>query len=133
MLTYLILNDLNAARFLWRRIPKKLRDSDAELGAAWTIGKHMWRKSYADIYSSIQSYNWGIAQAQLIQHLAGTFNYYFPHPLIDIVLKLCHKIILAEAFRTRTFRLISNAYSTISSADAAVLLGMSEQDTIKRT
>jgi len=71
LLVYLILNDLNAARFLWKRIPKKIKDTDAELAAVWGIGKQMWKKNYPEIYAAVQAYNWAPINAQLIQNLVG--------------------------------------------------------------
>ena len=73
-MSYLILNDLNAARFLWRRIPKKLKESDAELSAVWAIGKQMWKRNYADIYAAVQGFNWAPVNAQLIGALVGALH-----------------------------------------------------------
>jgi len=105
LLSYLILNDLNAARFLWKRIPKKVKETDAELVAIWSIAKHIWKKSYSEIYTAFNAFNWGPVNVTLIQALS-------------------------ESFRSRTFDLLSNAYSSISLADVALHLGISDQDAI---
>lgn len=108
LLTYLIENEIHNARFLWRRIPKKVKESDPELNAIWVIGQNVWNRKYADIYLSAQAYNWSPGTVLFVQAFV-------------------------ERFRERTFRLIANAYSNISAGDLAILLGLSEVDALKRT
>ncbi|ELR20934.1 COP9 subunit 8, putative [Acanthamoeba castellanii str. Neff] len=105
LLSYLIENEIHYARFLWRRIPKKIKETDPELNAIWTIGQNVWNKKYTDIYQSAQAYNWSPGTVLFVQAFV-------------------------EKFRERTFKLISSAYSNISTGDLAVLLGLSEQDAI---
>eukprot|EP01087_Luapelamoeba_hula_P005464 TRINITY_DN15531_c0_g1_i1.p1 TRINITY_DN15531_c0_g1~~TRINITY_DN15531_c0_g1_i1.p1 ORF type:complete len:209 (+),score=31.89 TRINITY_DN15531_c0_g1_i1:36-662(+) len=107
LLAYYITNDLNAARFLWRRIHKKVRDADPELVAVWGIGQQLYKKAnYGDIYASFHAYNWSAPVVPLIQALS-------------------------ESFRQRTFNLIASAYSSISVTDARALLGLgSEADVV---
>jgi len=106
LLTYLIENEIHSARFLWRRIPKKIKEADPELNAIWTIGQNVWNKKYTEIYQSAQAYNWSPGTVLFVQAFV-------------------------EKFRERTFKLVSNAYSNISTGDLATLLGLSEQDAIK--
>jgi hypothetical protein len=108
LLTYLIENEIHSARFLWRRIPKKIKETDPELNAIWTIGQNVWNKKYTEIYQSAQAYNWSPGTVLFVQAFV-------------------------EKFRERTFKLVSSAYSNISTADLATLLGLGEQDAIKRT
>jgi len=108
LLTYLIENELQYARFLWRRMPKKLKESDHELKAIWAIGKNVWNKKCPEIYQSCQAFNWSPGTVLFVQAFA-------------------------EKFRERTFKLISNSYSNISTQDLANLLGLGEQDAIIRT
>jgi len=105
LLTYLIENELQYARFLWRRMPKKLKESDHELKAIWAIGKNVWNKKCPEIYQSCQAFNWSPGTVLFVQAFA-------------------------EKFRERTFKLISNSYSNISTQDLANLLGLGEQDAI---
>lgn len=107
-MTYLIENEIHYARFLWRRIPKKLKESDPELNAIWTIGQNVWNRKYQDIYQSAQGYNWSPGTVLFVQAFV-------------------------ERFRERTFRLVASAYSNIAAGDLAALLGLSEIDAIKRT
>jgi COP9 signalosome complex subunit 8 len=106
LLTYLIENEIHYARFLWRRIPKKLKEMDPELNAIWTIGQNVWNKKYPEIYQSCQGYNWSPGTVLFVQAFLAKF-------------------------RERTFKLVSNAYSNISTPDLAVLMGLDEQDAIK--
>jgi hypothetical protein len=77
------------------------------LNAIWTIGQNVWNKKYTEIYQSAQAYNWSPGTVLFVQSFV-------------------------EKFRERTFKLISSAYSNISTGDLAVLLGLSEQDAITR-
>lgn len=43
LIGYLILRDLDAARFLWKRIPPACKAADTELARVWAIGKCMVR------------------------------------------------------------------------------------------
>lgn len=108
LLSYLIENELHNARFLWRRIPKKVKETDPELNAIWALGQNVWNRKYSDIYRSAQGHNWSPGTVLFVQAFV-------------------------ERFRERTFRLIANAYANISTSDMAVLVGLSEPEAIKRT
>jgi len=105
LITYLILDDLNNARFLWKRMSPGVKKSVPELTAIWAIGQNLWNRKYSDLYNSIQNFTWSPNIAPLI-------------------------ILLADAVRTRTFNLISKAYSSISIDDCSVFLGITPKDTI---
>jgi len=105
MLGYLILNDLNSARFLWKRIGKKYKEDD-ELKGVWEIGKTMWNRNYTEFYTQISGKNWNESISPLLEMLRDTF-------------------------RDRTLTLISNAYSDIKVGECAGLLGLAEADTRK--
>eukprot|EP00026_Physarum_polycephalum_P016007 Phypoly_transcript_16828.p1 GENE.Phypoly_transcript_16828~~Phypoly_transcript_16828.p1 ORF type:complete len:203 (+),score=30.91 Phypoly_transcript_16828:81-689(+) len=104
---YLLLNDLNSARFLWKRIPTEIKAAVPEFANIWKIGQAMWKREYNNIYAALNA-PWGPAY----QTLAKT---------------------LAEQFRQRTFALLSRAYTTISVNDAAVILGFPAADVVKQT
>jgi len=105
LLAYYILNDLNSARFLWKRIPSEIRASNTELQAIWTVGKHLWpaTRNYPEVYNSLRAVDW--------------------HPQYAILVSA-----LEEAFRERTLQLISRAYSMISLKDCANLVGLSDEE-----
>eukprot|EP01103_Thecamoeba_quadrilineata_P008209 TRINITY_DN17976_c0_g1_i1.p1 TRINITY_DN17976_c0_g1~~TRINITY_DN17976_c0_g1_i1.p1 ORF type:complete len:206 (-),score=28.15 TRINITY_DN17976_c0_g1_i1:109-693(-) len=106
LIVYLIQNNSINARFLWKRIPNEVKQSEPELAAIWKIGTHMWTRNYSEVYKSFVRYQWSHLHTPLIAALA-------------------------EAFRNRTLQLISNAYSTISVVSAAELFGLSNEEAIK--
>jgi len=106
LITYLILNDLVNARFLWKRIPSPVKSGRPELGSIWTIGKAMWQKNYIEVYKSIRGVNWPDAYKPLLA-------------------------VLEEVYRSRMITLLSKAYTAISLVDAQILLGLSLQDVQK--
>ncbi|RWS09731.1 hypothetical protein B4U79_01202 [Dinothrombium tinctorium] len=55
---YLLSNDLPNAKFLWKRIPKNLKQESPELRAIWEIGKKLWEKNIHAIYDLIDGYQW---------------------------------------------------------------------------
>eukprot|EP01102_Stenamoeba_stenopodia_P009437 TRINITY_DN277_c0_g1_i2.p1 TRINITY_DN277_c0_g1~~TRINITY_DN277_c0_g1_i2.p1 ORF type:complete len:140 (-),score=34.14 TRINITY_DN277_c0_g1_i2:250-669(-) len=78
LLTYLALNDLNNARFLWKRIPADIKKGDTpvarELNAIWNIGKGMWAKNYSNVYKAAASeLPWSEIHASLVNVVRETF------------------------------------------------------------
>ncbi|KAH3762684.1 COP9 signalosome complex subunit 8 [Pelomyxa schiedti] len=96
---YLILNDLDSAKYFWKRTPSTIKKVNAELSSLWTVGKHMWERDHAATYESVRQFPWTAA----IQ------------PLINAII---------ENFKQRTFRLISKAFSSISVADCCKYFDM---------
>ena len=103
LLSYLIENDLDNARFLWKRIPTDLKKGNHVIGTVWKIGQHMWQREYVETYKAIATTQWDASLQQLIQRLV-------------------------DAFRQRTALLLTRAYTSISSVDVASFLGLSEQE-----
>ncbi|GAY53612.1 hypothetical protein CUMW_150450 [Citrus unshiu] len=91
LLGYYYVNDINSARFLWKSIPSTIKDSRAEVVAAWKIGQHLWTRDYAGVYDAIRGFDW-------------------------------------KLYTKRMFQLLMSAYSTISTQDTALFLGMNEDD-----
>ena len=44
---HLMCEQLDEARFLWKRVPGEQRDQDPEFVALWAVGKAMWVKDMA--------------------------------------------------------------------------------------
>ncbi|ESR45538.1 hypothetical protein CICLE_v10002548mg [Citrus x clementina] len=103
LLGYYYVNDINSARFLWKSIPSTIKDSRAEVVAAWKIGQHLWTRDYAGVYDAIRGFDW----SQEAQALVAAFS---------------------ELYTKRMFQLLMSAYSTISTQDTALFLGMNEDD-----
>ena len=55
---YLLLGQLDDARFLWKRLPTPPRDNEPELCALWAVGKAMWLKDHAATQGAITGFSW---------------------------------------------------------------------------
>jgi len=104
LLTYLILDDLVSARFLWKRIPQEMKKNDVELQAIWAIGQRLWVQDYAGVYVAFKA-NWSPLNLTLTE-------------------------ILNESFRERTFAVVSKAYSIVSERSLALYLGLSVDEAV---
>ncbi|VAH47770.1 unnamed protein product [Triticum turgidum subsp. durum] len=93
----------NSARFLWKTVPQEVKEAHPELGAIWKIGQCLWNRDYAGVYTSAQGFEWG---PEIADFVAG----------------------FLESYRKRIFELLTSAYTTISIADVAHFMGMSEED-----
>eukprot|EP01111_Echinosteliopsis_oligospora_P013326 TRINITY_DN475_c0_g1_i1.p1 TRINITY_DN475_c0_g1~~TRINITY_DN475_c0_g1_i1.p1 ORF type:complete len:200 (-),score=42.73 TRINITY_DN475_c0_g1_i1:87-686(-) len=107
LFTYLIINDLDSARFLWKRIPTEIRAAHPELGLIWKIGQAMWKREYANVYASLR-----VDWSPLCLPLANA---------------------LTDQFRQRSYALICKAYTSISVNDAAIILGLAPSDVVTST
>jgi COP9 signalosome complex subunit 8 len=102
-LAYLITNDLNNARFLWKRIPQELKKNNISIQSVWKIGQTMWKREYEETYKAITVPEW--------------------EPVLQPLLRA-----LVDAFRHRTALLLTKSYTTISLSDTCSFLGLNEQD-----
>ncbi|XP_043701931.1 COP9 signalosome complex subunit 8 [Telopea speciosissima] len=103
LLGHLYINDVNSARFLWKTITSAIKESKAEVVAAWTIGQRLWMRDYAGVYEAIRGFEW----SPEAQGLVTAFS---------------------DLYTKRMFELLLSAYSTISVGDTALFLGMNEED-----
>ncbi|KAE8896407.1 hypothetical protein PF005_g7514 [Phytophthora fragariae] len=102
LLTVLLANNLNDARFLWKRIAPEIKQSSEELRAVWDIGTALWQRNLAAAYAAMD-YDWSPSLQGLIEALK-------------------------TATREGTAELLSLAYSTISVSDAALALGFARHE-----
>ncbi|XP_041011792.1 COP9 signalosome complex subunit 8 [Juglans microcarpa x Juglans regia] len=103
LLGHFYVDDINSARFLWKSIPSEIKESQLELAAAWKIGQKLWTRDYGGVHEAIRGFDW----SQEVQVLVAAFS---------------------ELYTKRMFQLLLSAYSTISIQDAALFLGMNEDD-----
>ncbi|KAL0482616.1 COP9 signalosome complex subunit 8 [Acrasis kona] len=101
---YLINNDLDNCRFLWKRIPKEIKK--AEVAAVWKIGQALWQRDYTETYNAVKNFQWSQALK----------------PLVDAFL---------TNLRNRNLNLIAKAYNSVSVSDLSVMLGMGEEEVIQ--
>ncbi|KAI9288566.1 COP9 signalosome [Umbelopsis sp. AD052] len=99
---YLIVNDLNSARFLRKRILQHYKveaDVPEELNAIWGAGAALWNRSFAKTYAVLDSYAWS---ADIRPVMA----------------------ILRDTIQERAYQLICKSFSYIKVISAAEMLGM---------
>uniref|UniRef100_A0A2N9HJG5 COP9 signalosome complex subunit 8 n=1 Tax=Fagus sylvatica TaxID=28930 RepID=A0A2N9HJG5_FAGSY len=103
LLGHIYVDDINSARFLWKSIPSAIKETQLELVAVWKIGQKLWTRDYGGVHEAIRGFDW----SQEVQCLVAGFS---------------------ELYTKRMFQLLLSAYSTISIQDAALFLGMNEDD-----
>ncbi|KAJ8615459.1 hypothetical protein MRB53_034831 [Persea americana] len=103
LLGHMYANDMNSARFLWKSIPSTIKESQPEIVAVWKIGQCLWTRNYAGVYEAIRGFDWTPQVLGLVMDFS-------------------------ESYTKRMFGLLVSAYSTISVADTAHFLGMTEED-----
>eukprot|EP01105_Mastigella_eilhardi_P021944 TRINITY_DN5363_c0_g1_i1.p1 TRINITY_DN5363_c0_g1~~TRINITY_DN5363_c0_g1_i1.p1 ORF type:complete len:163 (+),score=40.65 TRINITY_DN5363_c0_g1_i1:27-491(+) len=102
---YLILNDLDSARFLWKRAPVTVKANEQFKGL-WVIGANMWQRKYAAVYAACDAFNGTEQQRALVMAIAASF-------------------------RQRTITLIAKAFSSISLAECCELTNLQAPDVLK--
>ncbi|CAN4108049.1 unnamed protein product [Withania somnifera] len=103
LLGHIYNNDINSARFLWKKIPAAIKEGRPELVAVWRIGQKLWTRDYTGVHEAIREFSW----SPEVQSIVASF---------------------AELYKKRLFELLLSAYSTISTQDSAQFLGMNEND-----
>ena len=98
----LLTEQLDSARFLWRRLPAEAK-AHAELCALWEVGKAMWRKDHGATVAAIGGFAWSA-------------------PLLAMLMERLRAELLERAFRRCV-----GAYSLVSAANLAANLGVPEQ------
>eukprot|EP00698_Gefionella_okellyi_P008222 TRINITY_DN2028_c0_g1_i1.p1 TRINITY_DN2028_c0_g1~~TRINITY_DN2028_c0_g1_i1.p1 ORF type:complete len:197 (-),score=50.19 TRINITY_DN2028_c0_g1_i1:559-1149(-) len=97
--SYLVLDDLNNARFLWKRSDATVK-KDKEVAALWEIGKSLWKRETGKVLASVNAFQWSNETNQLVRRLEAIM-------------------------RARVLAFIPAAYTNISVADVAQYLGVS--------
>ncbi|NXX86320.1 CSN8 protein, partial [Urocolius indicus] len=103
---YLLHNDMNNARYLWKRIPPAIKSANAELGAIWSVGQRIWQRDFPGIYTTIRAHQW----SEAIQ------------PIMEA---------LRDATKRRAFGLVSQAYTSIVADDFAAFVGLPVEEAVK--
>eukprot|EP00124_Ichthyophonus_hoferi_P004286 Ihof_evm3s454 gene=Ihof_evmTU3s454 len=100
LLTYLIQNELDYARFVWKRIPFNVKAACPPLVATWQVGSQLWSGYHTGVFHAIEN--------------------------LRTVLQPIHQGLLSsliDNYQHRVFDLISKAYVCISISDAVNLMG----------
>lgn len=96
MACYVAENDLNNARFLWKRSESSLH-KNGEFAALWEIVKALWKHDFSGAIKATNSFAWSTYTGIAVEHAAATLR-------ADLV------------------ALIGNAFSEISVADLQAFL-----------
>ncbi|ERN08721.1 hypothetical protein AMTRI_Chr11g99280 [Amborella trichopoda] len=102
LLGHIYVQDINNARFIWKRTPSAIKESQPEVVAVWKIGQCLWTHDYAGVHDAIRGFDWSAE----VKDLVSAFS---------------------ESYTKRMFDLLSSAYSTITVADVTKFLGLSEE------
>ncbi|XP_064801196.1 COP9 signalosome complex subunit 8-like isoform X1 [Oncorhynchus masou masou] len=103
---YLLHNDMNNARYLWKRIPQAIKSGNPELTAVWAVGQRIWQRDFPGIYSAIAAHQWS-------ENIL---------PAMDA---------LQETTRRRAYGLVAQAYTSITAEDFAAFVGYSVEEAVK--
>jgi len=105
MLGYLILGDLDFARFLWKRATTRAKE-DPEFAQAWEIGKLLWQGKYGEGQELLERVQWGTNGPVACVRLAE---------------------VLRDKMRARTATLVTQGYQKIAVDEAAQLLALGRE------
>ncbi|XP_033102087.1 COP9 signalosome complex subunit 8-like [Anneissia japonica] len=105
MVLYLLQNDLNNARYLWKRIPESVRTANPDLGQIWAVGQKLWQRDYGGVYT----------------HL----NHDWSESIKDEMTEL------TSVIKQRMFNLVCQAYSSIEADRFASMVGMPVEKAIQ--
>ncbi|XP_020317297.1 COP9 signalosome complex subunit 8 [Oncorhynchus tshawytscha] len=106
LVLYLLHNDMNNARYLWKRIPQAIKSANLELTAVWAVGQRIWQRDFPGIYSAIAAHQWS-----------------------ENILPVMEA--LRETTRRRAYGLVAQAYTSIMAEDFAAFVGYSVEDAVK--
>ncbi|XP_030065727.1 COP9 signalosome complex subunit 8 isoform X2 [Microcaecilia unicolor] len=71
---YLLHNDMDNARYLWKRIPPAIRSANSELGGIWSVGQRIWQRDYPGIYTTINAQPWSENIQSIMEALKGVLE-----------------------------------------------------------
>ncbi|CAL8326772.1 unnamed protein product [Lota lota] len=103
---YLLHNDMNNARYLWKRIPQAIKSANPELAAVWAVGQRIWQRDFPGVYTAIAAFQWS-----------------------ENILPVMES--LREGTRQRAYGLVAQAYTSIAAEDFAAFVGYSVEEAVK--
>ncbi|KAL0078833.1 COP9 signalosome [Phycomyces blakesleeanus] len=105
LIGYCLINDLDSARFLRKRILARDNVRRPEVDFAWKVCAALWDQRYSDFYSALHDFPW----SDPIQSLVAS---------------------LQENTRERMLVTVANAYTSIKISDALYYFGMPENELV---
>ncbi|XP_056289702.1 COP9 signalosome complex subunit 8 [Pseudoliparis swirei] len=103
---YLLHNDMNNGRYLWKRIPQAIKLANPELPSIWAVGQRIWQRDFPGIYTTIAAFQWS-----------------------ENILPVMEA--LRESTRQRAYGLVAQAYTSIAADDFASFVGYSVEEAVK--
>ncbi|EEB10874.1 COP9 signalosome complex subunit, putative [Pediculus humanus corporis] len=103
---YLLQNDLNNAKYLWKRIPQSIKTTHPEIFNIWKVGQKMWQRDFPGIYEALNR-QWSNDVAEIMQKLL-------------------------EKTHQRAANLVATAYSSLSVDALAAFTGLSIEEAIQQ-
>lgn len=61
----------NSARFLWKSIPAKIKESRPEVMAVWKIGQRLWTRDYPGVYVAVREFEWSSEVVDIVNAFEG--------------------------------------------------------------
>ncbi|XP_026232855.1 COP9 signalosome complex subunit 8 isoform X1 [Anabas testudineus] len=110
---YLLHNDMNNARYLWKRIPQSIKSANQELTAIWAVGQRIWQRDFPGIYTAIAAYQWTETILPVMEGLRVVHGFF------------------TESTRQRAYSLVAQAYTSITADDFAAFVGYSVDEAVK--
>ncbi|KAI9314236.1 COP9 signalosome [Dichotomocladium elegans] len=105
-IAYALVNDLNAARFLRKRLlARNTMPHNAQIDAAWRICVVLWQRRYPDFYEALDAFQWCPLVLALIEDLR-------------------------ESVRAKLTELFQKSYTLIDVPTAVKYFGLPETDLI---
>uniref|UniRef100_A0A8C3YRC4 COP9 signalosome subunit 8 n=1 Tax=Catagonus wagneri TaxID=51154 RepID=A0A8C3YRC4_9CETA len=71
---YLLHNDMNNARYLWKRIPPAIKSANSELGGIWSVGQRIWQRDFPGVYTTIGAHQWSETVQPIMEALRGVLE-----------------------------------------------------------
>lgn len=102
---YLLQGDLPNAKFLWKRIPSNVKESNPELGKIWAVGQKFWNREITGFYTLLEE-DWP-------EHVK---------PIMSAI---------GDVTRNRALQLISKAYSSVSLVNVAACVGLTPERSVE--
>lgn len=106
IMCFLLVNDLEGARHLWRRAPSQFKGEATQLAAVWKIGQCLWQQNMAEAYEAMTPQ--------------------FSPAVAALVRALKQQLLAAQ------LRLVAQGYSAIRAGDLASRLDASAEETLAK-
>ncbi|XP_027879359.1 COP9 signalosome complex subunit 8 isoform X3 [Xiphophorus couchianus] len=121
---YLLNNDMNNARYLWKRIPQAIKSANPELAAIWAVGQRIWQRDFPGIYTTIAAHQWSENILPVMEALRAEMMKMMAILLLTMMLS-------TESSRQRAYSLVAQAYTSITAEDFAAFVGYSVEEAVK--